>query len=226
MAKRKKKVSTEVLDETSTGVDTATLPEAEHDIPVPHDYYDHVYVIHDAEGNEELVDHDGNPVKLNDDNEPIYDDDGMPKVRKRRGKQATGEKKPRSRKVRIEPLSHQQRFLLLRHKGVLLGSRLMLHDGSFVRPYNPWFLPLVGSTNKADKQIKESLGKLKKTDKKHLLEMVEAHDKLVNYFYGSKPNFVVTLLETGTEGNEVPAIGFAETHKGISLNVARKLLKE
>lgn len=194
--------------------------ETGHDIPTPHDHYEHIYVLHDGDGEEVLVNEDGARVKLDDAGEPIYDEEtGLPKVTRKKIKRAKAKGSGR-RVLRVIPITRQL-DVFVASQGWGKYSRQVLADGSVIRALgtNEKVVHFLGGKTSASVSPL-----LKKFGKQELRDFIEAHQLLVKKFVAHrKLDLVVNVAETVT-GKKVPVIGFAESHPGISLKSALSLL--
>ena len=180
---------------------------------IAHETYDHVFYLEDDP--ETLLNEDGIPVKLDDNGEPIIDEEtGLPKIRKARKPQGEKTAPSKPRKVRIIPNLKQQSRLPL--PGFMSFSRVMLDSGDFVRVM-AWGRIVVRQLLPVTLEpLLSLLGKEPKVYQDRFREFVRDHYELGQSYPLTDFRLVQAVLD---DDSLTWAVAFPETvqGKGISL---------
>jgi len=197
----------------------APTPE-EHSLPelTPHETYDHVF--YNEDDPETLLDEHGDVVKLDDNGEPIIDEEtGLPKVRKAR--KAKGEKTApaKPRKVRIVANVKQQARLPL--PGFMPYSRVMLDSGDFVRLMTWGRLAVKQLVPVHLDEAVEFVHQRDKTYQEEFRKFIQSHLELGQSYPLTDFRLVRAML---VDDSYTWAVAFPETVSGKGLSL-QKILK-
>lgn len=214
---------------SSKDLDTANLT-AEHYVESkemePHPDYEHVFVTTDAHGEELLTDQDGNPCKLDEAGDPIYNDEGYPKVTKKRS--SSKAKGSGSRKLRVVSNNLLKDRLPL--PGFMSYQRVMDSAGNWSRLMSWGPVGVTEDRKNNKKELQSHLSKIKgkldnlSTDKGRIAKFIRDH---ISFEQHTRPleELAYTFFLTRTQDGWLPTVGFASIHQGLPLKNALKALE-
>lgn len=205
---RKKTTRKEALDELQESA-TSLLE---------HETYDHIYYLEDDP--DTLLDSEGHEVRLDDNGEPMYDDEtGLPKVRKPRKIKGEKSEPSRPRKVRINPNLKQQSRLPL--PGFMAYSRVMLPSGDYVRLMSWGRLTVDRLESIPLEHVNSFVEKQTRTYQDKFHAFVKSHAELGDGFPKTDFRLLQAVL---SDGSKTWAVALPESVSGKGLSL-QKILK-